>query len=149
MKSDELCILDDKVNSVFVLAILYNCFLGMIIPLSSHLSYLSYGPMFKLYFFLTGFFGLSNPLFKMFCRAVTGKSRKFLYILSLLSFVVVFWTTAMLYDFVLKFFWPSADTFLTFSRFQYQNCLKTFLAKISYFQCFQWKVKKHHPHLKW
>ena len=30
---------------------------------------------------------------------------------------------------------PSTKTFLTFSRFKYQNFLKSFLAKISEFQC--------------
>ena len=54
--------------------------------------------------------------------------------------------------FIGKLFSPSTDTFLIFSRFQYQNCLKTFLAKIFVFLCFahaqQWKVKKLHVHLK-
>ena len=38
--------------------------------------------------------------------------------------------------FIKKVFSPSTETFSTFSQVQYQNFLKTFLAKIFEFHCF-------------
>ena len=56
-------------------------------------------------------------------------------------------TFACTWFFIRAFFRPSTETFISFSEFQYQNFLRTFLAKIFESQCIAyahyWKVESY------